>query len=187
MIYKYPYRDNNGHFDSDGARLRNLGNPVEAQDAITKDYFDTNAVTGPIGPQGIQGDAGPVGPAGSNGTGVDTILDFSGHSMSYLETGSTVYIILTEFIFQGTDVLGTLSEIFLLIGSDDAVDGASFKIYDKTNALSIAEVSVISLERIITNVGILSNIPTGPVIWEIQCKRNASGAKAQLSAMRMVS
>lgn len=122
---------------------------------------------------------------GEGGGSQDITMSWAAESQNYTWTVFSSYTQLTEFIFPGTTRLGIPSGIDLLIGSNRADQDASFRLYDRTNALQIAEVTVTSLDRIIVDVGTLSNLPTGNAVVEVQGKRIGTNAQAQLSSMRI--
>jgi hypothetical protein len=114
-------------------------------------------------------------------------IDYSygNNSNPYIFTASSVYLVVAEFIFPGTTVLGgTLTDIRAIFGSNDAVLGASIRVFDQTNALVIAELTgLVSVPRIIASLGAIMNVPAGEALFEIQMKRDAAGAQAQMSAL----
>ncbi len=116
----------------------------------------------------------------------EIIFAFSGNSSPFVSTSLTSYQIISEFIFPGSTLVSTPTSIFLLSGSNNASAGVSFKIFDRTNSLTIAEKTGIqSATRVENTLGTISNVPTGSSVFEIQAKRDDAGATAELSAIRM--
>lgn len=123
---------------------------------------------------------------GANGAASSFTLSYSDQNDSTLFSASTSYKVMSEFMFPGTTETGIPSKIELVAGSATASFGADFKIFDRTNSLTIAEVlNHISLIRVILNMGTLSNLPAGAAIFEIQGRKPAPGQKAEMSALRM--
>lgn len=116
----------------------------------------------------------------------EIIFSFSGTSNPFVSTSNSSYQLISEFIFPGSDLSGSPSSIFLLCGSNHATNKAAFKLYDRTNALTIAEnLSVIGEDRVEVSLGTVSNTPTASSVFEIQAKRIDSSVTAELGAIRM--
>jgi len=111
---------------------------------------------------------------------------FSSSGTPYLETSNSSYQAGAEIIWEGTDNVGPISSITLLAGSASTTKQASFRILDLDSGLIIAEVSTISLDRELISMGTISNVSTTPARWEVQLRKDDNGAKAQLSALLIV-
>lgn len=111
---------------------------------------------------------------------------FSDNSNPYLENAGTGYKVMAEFNFPGTTLMGPLTKIELVLGSDSAVQSCDAKIFDRTHGLTIVELTnFVSATRVITNLGALANVPTGPSVFEVQGKRNGGGARMQFSSVAL--
>lgn len=113
-----------------------------------------------------------------------TILEFGWGTLSSTEA---TYEIKTRLCFLGTDVLGIPVIIKAITQITGATDG-SIKIYDVTNANTICElVAFTDTVWTLKDLGTLSNLPTGESIFEVQLKRNGSGAQSvDLAALSII-
>lgn len=97
----------------------------------------------------------------------------------YIPTTSTSYVTVGQFIFPGTTGMRGVLDTVKAIGSaasDSSTSG--FRIYDLTNAQTIAEVAAAAtnVAEAIINLGTISNLPAVEAVFEIQFKRTTGGA-----------
>lgn len=91
-------------------------------------------------------------------------------------SSSTSYLVAGLIKFPGSDSMGKEPTSIKVIAGGDG-DGMKVKIYDRTNSLMIAEKTDIpaDADRDIYDLGVLSNIPTGEAIWEVQIASDSGG------------
>lgn len=100
------------------------------------------------------------------------------------ETNSSSYIATVSFIFPGTTSRGIPQTIKTIASNSKADTSGNVKVFDVTNAATIAEKTAISGEtKAIVDLGTLSNLPSGEAVFELQFKRNAGTGTFRLHAM----
>ena len=82
-------------------------------------------------------------------------------------------------------VISVKGENIYQISSIDAVsyktgNSSSYdiRVYDATNSLVIADANFANSSSTVNSLGTLSNLPTGPAIFEIQAKKNGGNGKS---------
>jgi hypothetical protein len=82
----------------------------------------------------------------------------------------TAYKIMAQSIWPGSDLVGVPPAINVNAYCDAATDLCAIKIYDATNALTVAEITGITATDLdtILDMGTLTNIATGESVWEWQ-------------------
>ena len=110
---------------------------------------------------------------GVGGGGAQKSMDFvmGDTGLDRVETNSSTYVLARSFIFRGTTTMGTPTNI-KAISYGDPGSTSAVRIFDLTNSLVIAEkTGIVDSVATIQDLGILSNLPTGEAIWEIQFRR----------------
>jgi len=98
-------------------------------------------------------------------------ITLSGNANNYLFTKGAIYAVLTRFVFKGTTLLGSPTNIKAIVHVKTVAKPGDVRVYDLTNANAICEVTGISsLIPIVVDLGTLSNLPSGEVMFEIQAK-----------------
>lgn len=101
-----------------------------------------------------------------------TVADIMQTVCSTTESSATDYERLQAFIYGGSDDWGTPNLIEAIAWTENAARPADLRIYDATNAQTIAELTGITdIVETIQNLGTISNVPAAPAIWEVQMKR----------------
>jgi hypothetical protein len=100
-------------------------------------------------------------------------------SEAYKASSSDTYEVATYFIFPGSNDAGipTAVKAVAIINTAPAFD---IKIHDYTNNTDIAEVIGSTNDNAgnLVDLGTLSDIPTGPAMWEVHIRRNGgTGSK----------
>ena len=105
-------------------------------------------------------------------SGSDLNFVFGTGDKPYLKAKNDAYTAIGAFIFRGTDILGTPSNIKILARLKEvATIDMDVRIYDATNANVICEVTGITdLITTLYDLGVISNLPTGEANFEIQAK-----------------
>ena len=107
----------------------------------------------------------------------------SDNTNSFSTTVATTYAVLGKFIYLGSTDMGALTKIYAII-SQDSGGTTSIRIYDATNALTIAEVTGFNdTVSTIKDLGTISNLPTGLAIFEIQLKTSNSSKVVRISSV----
>jgi hypothetical protein len=100
-------------------------------------------------------------------------------------SGDTSYFTAHIFRFQGTDLLGTPMKISVIAGWIDNTT-QSVRIYDIDNNQVICERTDITNEfPSAEDMGTISNLPTGPALWEVQMKRPQGGPAREVAVASM--
>lgn len=103
---------------------------------------------------------------------LNTQIASSNSPIGYRWCYLTDYTLMQRYRFLGTDILGDCKTADIIASVSDAARTGDFRIYDKTNAEVIFEktgVSSQSEENVETDITV-SNLSTGPAMWEIQAK-----------------
>lgn len=109
----------------------------------------------------------------------DIIVSFATDANSFvLKNSGGTYETCAAIIFRGTDNLGVPSAIKVIKKASSDSPAHSIRIIDTTNGNAvIAEVNgLTSITQDIADLGDLSNLSSAESIWEIQFKRDDSGA-----------
>jgi hypothetical protein len=140
--------------------------------AATVGYDDTGQ---PLTATNVQ-DAIAVAAAGSK----FLELAITGFNDPFNQTKNLTYTTLAQFIYRGSDETGAIQSINVLIANEDATAYGDIRILDTTNVNVIAEVLLFnSATFTIQDLGTVSNVPTGPAVFEIQVRRNPFGTNKQ--------
>lgn len=102
-------------------------------------------------------------------------VTMTSQSNPYVTTASTTWVVLARFYYQGSDVIGAISKINVVAAVVSGAGFGSFQLYDATNLQTVAQaVDIITGAAFASyDVGTVSNIPTGPAIFEIRGARSA--------------
>ena len=113
-------------------------------------------------------------------------LSFFTSNSDYIEIAQDGYKVVASFEFQGTGIL--TPSIFRIIASRDGLAGSgSVRLYDFTNALQIAVISVTGDTKTFYSTTSFSNLPANRTIFEVQVKKDAVGdSKMRLHSMKIL-
>lgn len=157
-----------------GLDIANLGTHLVSNDGLGNMTFRDGFVTTPVTLTELLQDQGSR----------DFSYSFFGNNgVPYLEINSVNYVTIAELYFAGSNTLGPIDNITSIYGSNSATQTAEIRVFDLTNGLVIAEATQTSLARQIFNLGTISNVPTGPSIFEVQVKKTGGQARAQISSL----
>ena len=118
-------------------------------------------------------------------------LSFANEAQFYLIAEETTYEILVNYLFRGTDVIGSPDAIKMIATTTGSIGGLDVRIYDVTNSLVICEklgfLAAVDQVFEIVDLGTLSNLPTSSAIFELQVKLQIDGAgkRGWISALSM--
>jgi hypothetical protein len=118
------------------------------------------------------------------GNANDIHLVFNDSAKPYSEVSVGVYQTMTRFYFQGSDKLGEIKRFTCVANSTIAGNSYDIRLFDITNSLEIAVISVSSPSNTTAEIQYtvsISNVPTEEAILEIQ-GRAAGPGKLQVSA-----
>ena len=114
------------------------------------------------------------------------VLSLNDNNTPFLSTATTSYKNLAEILFAGSGSTGAITKIEIVGGSSNAVTSASFKIFDRTNGLTIAELTgAVGVTRVILNLGAITNVPAAAAVFEVQALRVGAGASAEISSLKI--
>lgn len=112
-------------------------------------------------------------------------LSFNGD----LQSSSLTYEMVAAFPFPGTSVISSISKINAILRKNGSATSVSMRIYDATNAQTIAEVLNVTNQdnTIITSLGVISNLPENEATFEIHLLRTGGpgGARAFCSGIEI--
>lgn len=110
-------------------------------------------------------------------------VSFTRNNNSSVQTADTSYDLVAKVEYLGSDVLGVPDTIDLNAWNDGGTS-ISIEIQDITNGNQIAEATLItsSSEANIEDLGTLSNVPTGPAVFEIRMLLVGGGMGDQAKA-----
>lgn len=155
-------RDGNAIHGDESAEISALtekGTPVNADLVIIEDSAASNAK------KKVQVGSLP----GSSGTQLIQSMCYAEKDKPYVDSSSSSYFVHGRTAFAGTTKMGTPTNIKAI--ANVTAGTGSMKIYDLTNAATIAEnTSITGTTPAIIDLGTLSNLPTGEAIFEIQIK-----------------
>jgi len=126
---------------------------------------------------------------GSEGRGIVMALTGNvagGQSQPYIQVKSNDYVVASRFIFAGTDLVGKPAKLTILYLVEDSLQTGSIRLYDLTNGNIIAEKTGIDDEDFtILDMGLLSSLPQGNSVLEIQAKTISNGHYIRVSSLTM--
>lgn len=102
------------------------------------------------------------------------VATLNGVAAPQLSSSQTAYKILAKFIFSGTVETGVPNAISILAFTSAA--SGDIRIFDSTNALTIAEKNLTNATQEILDMGSLTNLPGGEAVFEIQGKKTGGGS-----------
>lgn len=106
-----------------------------------------------------------------NGNAVDTTKDVDNLYINR-NTSNASYATLGEFIYSGTSTEGAITAMNVVASFQTLATSYSLRVYDVTNAQVIAEVTgLTTIPATMQNLGTVSNLPSGPAIFQLQAKR----------------
>jgi len=95
-----------------------------------------------------------------------------GTDIPYFNTTNTAYTTVGVFLFGGTTALNTPSKISAIGFKDAGPTSWDVRVLDITNALTIAaKTGNTGTSPEIVDLGVLTNLPTSPAMFEVQIKR----------------
>ena len=98
-----------------------------------------------------------------------------------INTASTTYEAMNFLIFAGTDKVGTLAAIKAVIDVSDGSTTGQVRIYDSTNAQTIAESAIFAdTAPTLLDLGTISNLPASEAIWELQLRKVSGGGSRNI-------
>ena len=111
------------------------------------------------------------------------IITLCGNAQIYLFTTNLLYTTFNEFCFCGTDKVGTPTNIKIIAHVEKITGEGNVRIYDVTNSKVICEkTGIFNLVSEVIDMGVLSNLPTGEAVLEIQAK-NLDGDETRISSL----
>lgn len=122
------------------------------------------------------------GGAGANG---DLVYTFNDTNSPYVSASTPAFVVMAEIIFLGSGAWGVPTKFEIVAGSKTAGKEVEFKLFDQTNGKELALLTVDSAERVIFDMGVLTDIPVGAAVIEVQGRRLDGGAEAQISNLLM--
>lgn len=104
-------------------------------------------------------------------------LSFGGNQAEFVQTNSTTYNRVAAFIFPGTNLLGSISQVSANFWRNATATSVDIRLYDATNAQQICEVTgVTSLSDLnIIDMGAIANLPTSEALIEVQIACTGGG------------
>jgi hypothetical protein len=109
-------------------------------------------------------------------------IGFHDNSQPDVSISSSSYSVLASFIYGGSTAVGAPTYMKAILHT--SATSGDIKIFDSTNAQTIATKNFTNSTKLIIDLGTLSNIPTGEAIFEVQMKRTGGG-NAYLAALNM--
>lgn len=121
----------------------------------------------------------------TGGAGRIIDLSFNDSSGASVKTNSTSYTVMGSFIFPGTAQAALDTAKVSITGTTSPT--ASFRVYDFTNSQTIAELTsqATTNAKQMFDLGTVSNLPSGPAIFEAQLRKDSGGGSVELHALSM--
>jgi len=112
------------------------------------------------------------------------VLSFASGSSKHVSTNSPTYESLAHLVYAGSDAVGPILEFNL--NAWVSMNTGDVRVYDLTSGLEIAELAGISgtAESTVGDMGAISNLPTGPAVFEVQGKKNG-GATVFIASLEL--
>lgn len=138
----------------------------------------SNSTVLPIGPQGPTGPAGADGADGINGTNGANGLAFYSLALNLEQAGHITpsYDEVATFIYPGSSSVAAITKIKAILYTSSSSVTGKIKIYDVTNANTIATFGSGTNSTSpynIVDLGTVSSLPTGPAVFSVQVYNSA--------------
>lgn len=107
-----------------------------------------------------------------------------GTSSNGLQTSSTTYQAYNYFMFEGTDIVGSILNIKFVMSSSNAGSTSEARIVDITNGNAvIASATTNSTTREIVLSTNVANVPASQAVWQIQLRRGGSNNNVRVHSV----
>jgi hypothetical protein len=92
-----------------------------------------------------------------------------------------------QFKFEGSNQIGTINSVEVIVNIDTSVTSGSIRLYDVTNSLVIAEVTgITNTISDIINLGTVTNVPEEAAIFELHAKKSGGGSKKVINVKNLI-
>lgn len=96
------------------------------------------------------------------------------YTFTKLDTEEATYVVGGVIPYPGSDAVGVPIKISVVCGKKGGGTTYSVRVFDKTNALVIAQqLNESDTYPILKDLGTISNVSEDPAIWEVQVKKTA--------------
>ncbi len=121
---------------------------------------------------------GEIGPTGAVGP-TEWLCTMGSSGNEFFGTVSSgTFQAVRDFVFRGTDNTSSIVELIAVVSGNNASSEGEWRVYDLTNAQMIASATFLSGSNIIlSSTTTISNLPTGPAVFEIQLRRISNGVR----------
>lgn len=129
----------------------------------------------------ISNNDGTATPSSVGGGAASMVIALASLTTKYLQTSSTSYKSLAQFIYAGSNNIGAITN-FNVNAWGSSNGSFCVRFYDITNANVIAEIVDITSqdEFNIRSMGTIANLPTTPAVIEVQGQRATGGGGSRL-------
>jgi hypothetical protein len=101
----------------------------------------------------------------------------------YVEIGDTTYVVVSSFIFRGTNIW-TPGTAYMVLSRSKTAGTSYVRLYDVTHNLQVFEFTYAADAKQIHTYTSFSNLPTGLSVFEVQLKTSSGSAgSVRLHAM----
>jgi hypothetical protein len=101
---------------------------------------------------------------------------------------STTFVVLSSIVYRGTATDNVITQILAVVETSSINAIGQVQVFDFTNNNIIATSNVFfSVSKVIVNLGVISNLPIGQAILEIQLRRenNTGGGNAAIHSIEL--
>ncbi len=113
---------------------------------------------------------------------------FSGTGQPYRANSGTTWGVLARLPFPGTNSVGSPDTVEVLLSRSNATNTVGVRLWDKTNGVAVAQATGLTptaddTDPDIVDLGTVSNLPTGPAVFEIQANSTSASTDSEVHAL----